>query len=174
MKSVRWVLAVVVAGLLVLSGCSKPGANVAASVNGVDIPGSRIENAVAAIGSSPGQLAEPHAIVLTWAIRGEVARTIATEQGIQLTGEPRTALMNTNPSLEQYAQLPNASDFVNDLVDATLVINKVGEPAFVAKVAGTDVQVNPRYGAWSAQTVTVDQTGGQLSQPWTAPSTPAP
>lgn len=173
MKRVRWVLAVVVAGLLVMSGCSKPGASVAAAVNGVNIPGSRIESAVAAIGSSPGQLAEPHAIVLTWAIRGEVARTMAAEQAIQLTGEPRTTLMTSNPNLDKFAKMPGASDFVNDLVDATLVVDKVGEPAFVARIAETDVQVNPRYGAWVAQSATVDQTGGQLSQPWTVPSTPA-
>ncbi|MFT3970798.1 MAG: hypothetical protein QM695_11110 [Micropruina sp.] len=170
MKSVRWVLAAIVAGLLMVSGCSIPGANVAATVNGVDIPGSQIEGAVAAIGSSPGQLAEPHAIVLTWAIRGEVARTIAAEQNIQLTGEPRTTLMHSNPNLEQYAKTPGAADFVNDLIDATLVVNKVGEPAFVVKLAETQVQVNPRFGAWSAQTASVDQTGGQLSQPWTVPS----
>ncbi len=171
MKSVRWVLATIVAGLLMLSGCSIPGANVAATVNGVDIPGSQIESAVAAIGSSPGQLAEPHAIVLTWAIRGEVARTIAAEQGIQLTGDPRTALMKTNPNLEKYAAVPGAADFVNDLVDATLVVDKVGEEAFVSKLSTTEVQVNPRFGSWSVQTATVDQTGGQLSQPWTVPST---
>lgn len=173
MKNVRWVLAAIVAGLLMLSGCSNPGANVAATVNGVDIPGSQIENAVQAIGTSPGQLAEPHAIVLTFAIRGEVARTIAAEQSVQLTGEPRTTVLNSNPSLAQFAEVPDAGDFVTDVIDSNLVTNRIGEAAFLAKVAEADVRVNPRYGSWSVQSAAVDQTGGQLSKTWTSP-TPAP
>lgn len=173
MKSVRWVLAAIVAGLLMLSGCSNPGANVAATVNGVDIPGSQIEDAVRAIGTNPGQLAEPHAIVLTFAIRGEVARTVAAEQGVQLTGEPRTTTLNGNPSLAQFADNPATADFVTDVIDSNLVTNRIGEAAFLAKVAEADVRVNPRYGSWSVEAAAVNQVGGQLSQPWTPPSPPA-
>ncbi len=172
MKSVRWVLAAIVAGLLVLSGCSIPSATVAATVNGVDIPGSRVESAVKAIGATPGQLAEPHAIVLTLAIRGEVARRTAAEQGIQLTGEPRTAMLSSNANLAQYAEVPDAAAFVTDVVDSSLVTNRIGEAAFLGKLADAQVQVNPRYGSWSVQAGAVNQAGGQLSQPWSTPSTP--
>ncbi|MFT3832840.1 MAG: hypothetical protein QM711_05905 [Micropruina sp.] len=173
MKSVRRVLAAVVAGLLLLAGCSNPGAGVAATVNGVDIAASRIENAVRAIGATPGQLAEPHAIVLTLAIRGEVAREIASEQGIQLTGAPRTTMLAGNANLARYADVPDAGDFVTDVVDSNLVTDRLGEDGFLAKLAAAQIQVNPRYGSWSVQAGAVNQAGGQLSQPWATPTAPA-
>ncbi|HMQ38406.1 MAG TPA: hypothetical protein PKE46_14500 [Micropruina sp.] len=173
MKSVRWVLAAIVAGLLVLSGCSNPGAGVAASVNGVSIPVSRIEEPVKAIGNSDGQLAEPHAIVLSYAIRGEIARSVAAEQNIPLTGEPRTTVLNANPNLAQYAENPQVAGFVDDVVDSTLVINRIGETAFVEQVSRASVQVNPRYGSWSIEAAAVAQAGGQLSKPWATPTPPA-
>ncbi|MFT4294045.1 MAG: hypothetical protein QM582_01375 [Micropruina sp.] len=173
MKSVRWVLVTVVAGLLVLVGCSNPGANVAASVNGVSIPVSRVEGPVKAIGETGGQLAEPHAIVLSYAIRGEIARAIATEQGIQLTGDARTTVLNANPNLAAFGDDPQVSGFVDDVVDSTLVINRVGETAFLARVAQASVQVNPRYGSWSVESAAIAQSGGQLSKPWATPSAPA-
>lgn len=171
MNSVRWVVAAIVAGLLVLSGCSNPGAGTAASVNGVTIPISRIEDPVRAIGSSDGQSAEPNAIVLSYAIRGALARELAAAQNIQLTGEPRTTMLASNPNLAQYAEDPKVASFVDDVVDSTLVINTVGEAAFLAKVTQSDVQVNPRFGAWVPAAASVDQAGGQLSVPWT--KTPA-
>lgn len=170
MKSVRWVLAAIVAGLLALAGCSNPGAGVAATVNGIDISPARIENAVRAIGATPGQLAEPHAIVLTWAIRGEVARRIAAEQGIQLTGAPRTEMLTGNADLARYADVPDAGDFVTDVIDTNLVVNRVGQDGFRAKVSAAQVQVNPRYGSWSVQAGAVNPAGGQLSQPWATPT----
>ncbi len=173
MKSVRWLLAVIVAGLLVLSGCSNPGANVAATVNGVPIPVSRVEGPVKGIGETGGQLAEPHAIVLSYAIRGEIARAIAAEQGIQLTGEPRTTVLNANPNLAAFGDNPEVVDFVDDVVDSTLVIDRIGEAPFLARVSDASVQVNPRYGSWSVEAAAISQTGGQLSKPWAAPSTPA-
>lgn len=174
MKSVRWVLTAIVAGLLALTGCSSPGASVAASVEGSTVPVTRIENTVKAIGNGDGQLAEPHAIVLTWAIRGEVARRIAAEQDIQLTGDPRTAILTGTPSLAAFTENPQVSGFVDDVVDSTLVINKVGEQAFLDRVDRANIEVNPRYGSWSDQSAAVDQAGGQLSRTWSAPSTPAP
>ncbi|MFT4217201.1 MAG: hypothetical protein QM619_08480 [Micropruina sp.] len=172
MKSVRWVLAAIVAGLLVLSGCSNPGANVAATVNGVAIPVDRVEGPAQVIGAG-GQVAEVNARVLSYAILGEIARGLASEQGIQLTGEPRTALLAQDQDLASLGDNPQASSLVDDFVDLNLVVGRVGQAAVLARVAATSVQVNPRYGSWSAESAGVVQSGGQLSLPWTKPSAPA-
>lgn len=172
MKSMRVLLSGVVAGLvglLVLSGCSVPGGSVAATVNGVDIPVSRVEGPVTAIGGADGDLANAHAIVLSYAIRAEVSRTIAAQQGIALTGESRTAMLTANPNLTKY-EGTDAQSFVDDVIDSGLVLNKIGDTAFLAEMAKASVQVNPRYGSWSAESAAVSQDGGQLSQPWVTPS----
>ncbi len=175
MKSVRWLAAVLAATLLVLAGCTAPSANVAATVNGVPISVPMVDGPVQAIGGTteePGALADAHATVLSYAIRGEVARGVAAQQNIALTGEPRSAVLAANPNLAKYANDPVVGSFITDVVDYTIVVNTISEAAFLAKVAEADVQVNPRYGAWSIQTAAVSTSGGQLSQPWVTPSPP--
>jgi len=174
MKSVRWLVAAVAAALLALSGCTTPSASSAALVNGQPISVAMVEDPVQAIGGTsgePGALADAHATVLSYAIRGQVARSIAAEQNIQLTGDPRTAVLSSNPNLAKYANDPNVGGFVTDVVDSTIVLNTIGQQAFLAKLAQTDVQVNPRFGSWSADSAAVSTSGGQLSQPWATPST---
>lgn len=173
MKSVRVVLAAVVAGVMglaMLTGCTIPGGSVAATVDGVDIPATRVEVPVRVIGGSGDDVANAHAIVLSYAIRAEVSRTVAAEQGIQLTGEPRGAALTANPGLAKY-EGTDAQGFVDDVIDSGLVLNKLGEPAFLAAMGRAAIKVNPRYGSWSPQAAAVSQDGGQLSQPWVSPST---
>lgn len=174
MKRMRWWAITLVAALVALTGCTNPGGNVAATVNGVPIPVARVEGPVQAIGVDDGQLAEPNATVLSYAIRGEIARSIAAQQGIQLTGEPRTAVLAANTGLAAYADNPGATSFVTDVVDSTIVLNKVGEAAFLTAVQQSSIQVNPRFGSWSVESAAVNQSGGQLSQPWASPSPTAP
>lgn len=173
MKRMRWWLIAVGAVLVALTGCSTPGGNVAATVNGVPISVARVVGPVQAIGVTDGQLAEPNATVLSYAIRGEIARTLAAQQNIQLTGEPRSAVLTANSALAKYESNPAAASFVTDVVDSTIVLNKVGETAFVTAVQQASVQVNPRFGSWSVESASVNQAGGQLSQPW-ATASPTP
>lgn len=175
MKMVRWLVAAM-AALLVLAGCTTPSASDAAIVNGQPITVAMVQDPVQAIGgisTEQGALADAYATVLSYAIRGEVARSIAAEQNIQLTGDPRTAVLTANANLAKYANDPNVGGFVTDVVDSTIVLNTVGQEAFLAKLAQTDIQVNPRYGSWSADSASVATSGGQLSQPWVTP-TPQP
>ena len=176
MKSVRWLGAAIAAVLLVLAGCTTPSANTAATVNNQQIPVESVNATVQAIGGTTaeeGALADAHATVLSYAIRGQVARTIATEQNIQLKGDPRTAVLTATPGLAKYAENPTVAGFIDDVVDTTIVVNTIGQPAFLAKVAQADVQVNPRYGSWSVATAAVSPAGGQLSEPWVTPTPPA-
>jgi len=174
MRSVRWLLTALMAGLLALTGCTTPSASEAATVNGQPIPVSAVEGPVQAIGVPPGESADPNATVLTYAIRGEIARTIAAEQNIQLTGDPRTtALAALDPALAKFADDPQAGILVNNLLDFNVVVGAVGEAAFLQKVSQTPVQVNPRFGSWSIESAAVSQSGGQLSEPWATPSAPA-
>ena len=172
MKSVRWLVTAVLAGLLALTGCSTPGAGVAATVNGVSIPVARIEAPVKTLGSDDGDVAGAHATVLSYAIRAEVARVIAAQQNIQLTGDPRTAFLTANPNLAPYASDPTVSGFIDDVADTSIVTQKVGEQAFLDVMKTADVRVNPRYGSWSVDAAAVAESGGQLSEPWVTPSPP--
>lgn len=176
MKSVRWLITAVVAGLLALTGCSTPGANVAASVNGTAIPVASLDQQVAAIRNQTAPTSDINAAVLTVAIQAQVARTIAVENRIDLGPVTRAQALQSNAQLAQFAQLaanPAAQPFVDGLIDTNVVVTRIGGPAFLARVAQTNVQVNPRYGSWSVADASVTKDGGQLSEPWFAPGTPA-
>ena len=169
MKRMRWLLVAVVAGLLALSGCSTPGGNIAATVNGAPITVTQLDTTVAAV-------ARENAAVLTMSIRGAMARVIAAENGVEINGQGRIAALAANTQISGYAKFlddPQARSFAEDAADLSLVLNKVGADAFLARAKQIPVQLNPRYGSWSVDQLTVATSGGQLSQPWVNPSAPA-
>lgn len=169
MKRVRWVLAAVVAGLLTLVGCSTPSGTVAATVNGTAITAKALDTTAAAVGRDDAAAGELNTAVLTMAIRGELARIIAKEQAIEITPQAQVDALAANTQISAYSKFlddPDAAPFARDAADLSLVLSKLGAEAFIARAQQIPVQVNPRYGAWALDTLSVNQSGGQLSQPW--------
>lgn len=176
MKRMRWLLTVVVAGLLALAGCTTPGGNVAATVNGVPISVAQLDTTVSAVASDTAPRDELNAAVLTMAVRGQMARVIAAEQGIEINGQGRIAAIAANTQISGYAKFlddPQARVFAEDAADLSLVLTKVGAEQFLARAKQIPVQLNPRYGSWSIDQLSVVSSGGQLSQPWVDPNAPA-
>lgn len=167
LRGMRWLLAALV-GVFALAGCSIPSAGAAAVVNGVTIPVASIEAPVEALGGGETQVAQPNAIVVTQAVRGVVARQIAAERGLQLTGEPRTRMLAANPGLTEFAGDPRVQGLIDDILDVNLVLTAVGEQEFMRVLGEATVKVNPRYGAWSQEAGAVAVAGGQLARPWTS------
>lgn len=169
MKRMRWVVAALVAGLLTLVGCSTPSGTVAATVNGTAITAKALDTTVTAVGREDAAIADLNTAVLTMAIRGELARIIAKEQAIEITAQGQVEALAANTQISGYAKFlddPNAAPFARDAADLSLVLSKVGAEAFIARAQQIPVQVNPRYGAWALDTLSINQSGGQLSQPW--------
>ncbi|MFT3860592.1 hypothetical protein [Micropruina sp.] len=176
MKRMRCWLAALVAGLLALAGCSTPAGTVAATVNGTVISSAQLDAVTTAVGRADAAKADLNEAVLTMAIRGELARVIAKEQAIEITRQGQVEALAANTQISAYAKFlddPDAASFAEDAADLSLVLTKVGAEAFVARAQQITVQVNPRYGAWSVDSLAVDQTAGQLSEPWVSPSAPA-
>lgn len=176
MKRMRWLLTAVVVGLLALAGCSTPGGNIAATVNASPITVAHLDSTVAAVARDTAQRDELNAAVLTMSIRGAMARVIAAENGIEINGQGRIAALAANTQISGYAKFlddPQAKSFAEDAADLSLVLTKVGADAFLARAKQIPVQLNPRYGSWSVDQLSVAPTGGQLSQPWATPSAPA-
>jgi len=176
MKRMRWLLVAVVAGVLALSGCSTPGGNIAATVNGAPITVTQLDTTVAAVARESAERDQLNAAVLTMSIRGAMARVIAAENGVEINGQGRIAALAANTQISGYAKFlddPQARSFAEDAADLSLVLNKVGADAFLARAKQIPVQLNPRYGSWSVDQLTVATSGGQLSQPWVNPSAPA-
>lgn len=103
--------------------------------------------------------------VITLVILGKVAPRIAEKHGIELPAEQEAKVVEAAAGIEQ----PEARAIAEDYLRAYLVMQTIGQqnPAAWGTALGqADVEVNPRYGTWSAQQNTwVVTPGGSLSVP---------
>ncbi|MGC3953015.1 MAG: hypothetical protein QM804_01970 [Propionicimonas sp.] len=161
-RAAKALIALVVAGLLTLSGCAGQNPNHAASIDGVAIPVSEVEAMLPVLTpylQNPS-VATVTSVLVTTRIGAEVAR----QQQLEFTAEQREAAAASVMPPELAAD-PQAASFATDYVTTALVSEKLGQDAFLAAVAKLDVVVNPRYGTWDASHAAVVPGTGSLSDP---------
>lgn len=153
---VKALVALVVAGMLALTGCSNP--NHAATVDGVPIALSEAE-ALAKYVQSGGASTATGLIVLS-----RIGASIAQRQGLEFSADAREAATASAlpPELAADAGL---AGFTADYVTTLLVSQELGQEGFVQAVSEADVVVNPRLGSWDPETLAVAPGTGSLSDP---------
>jgi hypothetical protein len=165
-RAVKALIALVVAGMLALSGCSGQNPNIAATVDGVAIPVTEAEETYTALKT---YLQNPSLAAATGLlVTSRVGASIAQQQGLQFSDDDRAAASaSTLP--QELAADQSLSGFVNDYVTTVLVSQQLGQEAFLAAAAAVEVEVNPRFGSWDAATLQLEPGSGSLSSP--APAT---
>lgn len=165
-RAVRALIAPVVAGMLVLSGCSGQNPNHVATIDGVAIP---VTEAEALYPVLAPYLQEPSlAGTVSLLVTSRVGAEIAAQQGLEFSSDDRES-MSASALPTELAADPAAAGFADDYVTTVLVSNQLGEEAFLQAVTEIDVVVNPRFGTWDAATVSVVTGTGSLSS--AAPTT---
>lgn len=149
MKAVR-VLAASLAALT-LVGCADVSPRSAATVNGVEIAQADVDRTYQGLGvllvdGVPARVTGPG--VTNFAIRGEIARTLAHEHGIELTDAERARVVAQDPALTALAEMPAGAAVVPNLADTAIVITRLGQERWNAGCAAQEVRVNPRNGVW--------------------------
>lgn len=146
---VRRVVAVVAAGLLLLSGCAT-GAGTAATVEGQQISEAELHeatrqfNEVAQQPVTPGQ-------VLEVLVQLPVLDEVGAQAGVDFTEqEYREAMIEAGLSDPH----PLAVDFLRGL-NIQNTLPQMGEEVPAEALAELDVELNPRYGSWDPETATV-------------------
>lgn len=101
--------------------------------------------------------------VITMTILGKVTPEIAKSNGIEMPAEQEKQVVEAASGIEQ----PEARGVAEDYLRAYLVMQTIGQQnpqAWATALGNADVQINPRYGTWSAQQNTwVVTPGGSLS-----------
>lgn len=162
-RAVKALVALVVAGMLVLSGCAGQNPNHAATIDGVVVPVSEAE-AIFEVLKPYLQAPATEAKAVSVLVSTRVGAQVAARQGLEFTPEEREAATASvlPPDL---AADPNADAFNADYVTTALVSQQLGQEAFVQAAAEVDVLVNPRFGSWDPSLVAVVPGTGSLSSP---------
>ncbi len=161
-RAVKALIALVVAGMLVLSGCAGQNPNHAATIDGVALPVSEVEATLPVL---KPYLQDPSVATVTGLlVTSRVGAKIAQQEGLQFTAEEReTASAASLPP--DLAADPNLAGFVTDYVTTMLTSQKLGQEGFIAAASAIDVTVNPRFGSWDVTRLAVVPGTGSLSSP---------
>ena len=160
-RAVKALIALVVAGMLALSGCSGQNPSHAATVDGTVIPVAEVEAALPAL--TPYLQTPSAGAVASLLVVSRVGTVIAEQQGLEFSADERQVAMTALPA--GLADEPSLAGFVADYVTTVLVSQALGQEEFLQAAAAVEVEVNPRFGSWDPTTVSVVPGTGSLSSP---------
>ncbi|MCW5953676.1 MAG: hypothetical protein KIT69_15595 [Propionibacteriaceae bacterium] len=161
-RAVKALVALVVAGMLALSGCAGQNPNHAATVDGVVIPVSEAEAIFAVL--KPYLQNPSTASAVSVLVTSRVGARIAVRQGLEFSEDEREMAASSVLPPELAAD-PNAAGFTTDYVTTALVSQQLGQEGFIQAASEIDVVVNPRFGSWDPSMVAVVPGTGSLSSP---------
>ena len=140
--------ALVLTATVLLGGCAQT-ADTTAVVNGVVIHESTVDETADALVSTGAisTFAQARSSAFSALIGGEVARQVASADGITLTPADIAALSANNPTFVTFLTTPLGVQYATDQVNSTQVTNQVSD--WQAQFAAVKVDLNPRYGSWA-------------------------
>ncbi|MGC3994260.1 MAG: hypothetical protein QM779_09165 [Propionicimonas sp.] len=157
-------------GVLALTGCATGNPQIAAYVNGTPISQAQVDGPAQALANASSDTADTgsafSATVLSIMIQSKVAAAAAAaDPSLAVTQEKRDSEIAGNETLAALVKDPAATDFINDYVEASLIVSTdAGKAAFTKQFAATSVDLNPRFGTWDpTQFSIVDGSNGSLS-----------
>lgn len=154
MKTVRTIAAGLAVAALGLTGCSQPPA-AAASVEGVRIPSETVTatgEMLVSLGADPAVAYKQAAFDL---MLGEASRQIAAQTGVQVGDDERAEILSRVSGAALIAQSPQGEAWGEAVSTTYVVLDKVGQDAFAQKLGELDITVNPRYGTWVPEQVSL-------------------
>ena len=175
-RAVRALMALVVAGMLALTGCAGQNPTNAATVNGVVITQAQVDQiaqGLATVSGTPDAAGDQQNTAASILIRNEVGRQVAQQRGVTISQDDRDQVLATAPQLAQMSQEPALTTFIDDYINSELTRTQLGETEFATAAGDIVVDLNPRYGAWDHTQGMLTGESGSLSSPAPAPTTNA-
>jgi|CXWJ01.1.fsa_nt_gi hypothetical protein len=154
-------LIALLAGMLVLSGCSGQNPSHAATVGGVVIPVSEVDALTPVV--KPYLPSPTPASVAGLLVLSRLGVQVAANAGLTFSDDERAAA-SAAVLPEGLAADPAAAGFVADFLTTALASQALGQEGFAEAAASIPVEVNPRFGEWSLDQLTL-VPGGSLSSP---------
>lgn len=176
-KTVAKILAAVSAAVLLLSGCSTPGPQVAAVVGDTQITVKQVDSVAHAAATTYAQVST--GTVPTWGqLRAPVVNVLVTGRlvslamqvaKVQVSEAQMAQLYNSDAFLKALAADPEGAELAQALALMSLAQNSTAIQSAYAQVVGnTVVEVNPQFGVWSSSAGSLTGQTGSLSSELTS------
>ncbi len=165
-RVVRGLASVVAAGVVVgLTGCAAGSGSDALVINGDNYTIEQVQQTATALASTAGT--EPtlrdQQIVVAALVVQSLAQQAVADAGNQISPADREAALATVPGGSALAENPGTQLYTDAVADVLYASSTVGSTALASQQAGTDIRINPRYGTWDTQQMTLVTGSGSLS-----------
>jgi phage-related tail fiber protein len=133
---------------VLLGGCSQ-SPDTTAVVNGVVIRESTLDDMARALVSSGAMsdYKEARNSAFNWVLGGEVARQLASTDGITLTPVDIATVSASSPNYATFLNTPIGVQYATDQLNMRDFANQVSD--WQTQYADVNVDLNPRYGSWT-------------------------
>ncbi len=169
--ALRALPALAVAGTLILtlSGCAGGTGSDAVVIDGRRVSVAEVETTADAVAASVrgegGATLRDEQLVVAALVSQALAEAAAEQAGQSITPADRSAALASIPGGSQIAEDPEARPYADAVGDVVHVENALGAEAMAAQQVGTSIEVNPRYGTWDTQQMSLVTGTGSLSLP---------
>lgn len=148
-------LAVAAIAALALTGCTAwPGAG--AHVGGVRIPDAEVVASEQALNQITGGTSNREVLVAVAAdlARGEAVRQVARTEGVEITEGEKATLLAANPQMKPAIEA-GAAPWWDAVATTSVALKKMDGRRLTQGIEAIDISVNPRYGNWSPDSVSL-------------------
>jgi hypothetical protein len=157
-KTVVKLVALVAAGLLLLSGCGKDNPKVAATVGSVQFSAAEVDQLAAELSSEYPELPLSwRPVVADMLVSNELVTVAEQVTGSKPSVAARTAIITVRPVLSVLSNNTKTAKLANGYADYLLLRY---EPKSLAVMVNNPVRLNPAYGVWNqAEAKSANETG---------------
>ncbi len=154
-KIARVLSAGVAVAALTLTGCAGNPSQ-AASVSGVGIADETVrgvaQTIVQATGTDPSVALKQATYDL---LLGEASRQIAAANGTAISAADKAEVVAQNQLANVVSATPEGAPWGDAVGTTYVLLEEMGEEAYIQQLNQLDIEVNPRYGTWDAANVTL-------------------
>lgn len=170
LKAAAKAASLAIVGVLALTGCTVTNPRVAAYVAGTPITQAEVDAVSGALADASPDTSDSAGgfvqTVLVIMVQNRIAAKAAADARITVTDAQRQSVFAQNELYGVLAENPVSADFMNDFANTSVVVSdEAGVTAFREAAAQTNVRLNPRFGEWDAESVSLVQgSSGSLSE----------
>lgn len=154
--------------ILTLSGCAAGSGSDAVVIDGRRVSVAEVEQTADAVTQAVrGEDAtfRDEQLVVAALVSQALADSAAEKAGQPITPADRDAALALIPGGTQIAEVPDARPYAEAVGDVVHAQQALGAEAMAAQQVSTSIQVNPRYGSWDNQQMSLIAGTGSLSVP---------
>lgn len=141
-------VAVAALATLALAGCAQPDLP-AAVVEGVPVSSRAVQQAAPVLEPYLQASVDPVSQSARDHVLGRASVVLAERNGVALGDDVVNQGIDASPILQIIARTPGGAEIAASISRTNIVVEALGESAYLEQLAGLDITLSPKFGAWS-------------------------